>query len=305
MEANFDELYKTWPNQRDKAGTKLAYDFILKKHHYSELDLLKAAKLWAFQASDFQHQHQLLANWLRDEKFIEYIKTIEASGGFDKALEHAQMFRDAAVVVCGQWNRLRRNWWTTVDNIKDRSYAVEKALHNNFWQANWSRALELARNIFEYPSRDSIGNIKLIPSIEWFCDLEEQNVSKIIEGYFGKPTKKTDIPKLTRSKFSEEDWQEIKSCLMSTKDKILKIEAWQVRKTFISISLCYHNTTIEAHKMPHLKDDQEAVEADLKAKAKIFNDKGYTPDLAKQHKFSKAQQSFDEAKPKEDLSFLL
>jgi len=182
---DFDELYQLWPNKRDKANTKLAYDYVTSKHQLSRGDYLKAAELWSFKANDFTRANQQLANWLRDEKFLVELQEIASSGGLAQALHHAGMFRDAAVVVAGEWNRLRAAWWSSVENIKDRSYLVETALRNEFWQANWSKALHIAANVLKYAARDSIGNIVLKPNLAWFCDLKENTVSKLMEGDYG------------------------------------------------------------------------------------------------------------------------
>lgn len=285
----FDDLYASWPIKKDKANVKLAYDFNLKKHDYSPLDYIKAAKLWLAKASDFQIANQLLGNWLRDEKFITELDEIARSGGLEQALENAQIFKDLSTVVVGEWNRLKQPWWPGVQDVEARQHIIEKALRNEFFQKNWQKALLCARGVFKYAVRDSIGNIKLTPTIEWFCDIEQAHVSKILEGYFGKEDKPIPRANMQRPKFDHEDQTEISNILQGAIQQI-KGEVtpnWLVKVSFTKIDLVYKGTVIQSHNLPPLKEDQEALTKTLKGKAANLNLTGYEPDIQAQNEYAK------------------
>lgn len=289
---DFEELYKLWPTKGDKANTKLAYDFVLNKFNNSPRDYIKAAELWLFKASPFQKDRQTLANWLRDEKFEPELREIKQSGGLAQAIEHAQIFKDLAMVVMGEWNRLRRGWWAKIEDFDGRSYCVTVALRDEFFQKNWQRALSAAVNIFQYASRDSIGRIELTPSIEWFCDLNERNAAKLLEGHFGKAHKPTVIERLERPVFDPSDKADLRELFSLTKANIkekaeLKKQTdgpWKVRRRIDVLQLTYKGVVILEEPMPYKEEDIIAAQNTLLAQANLHNKNGYEPTLAKEVK---------------------
>jgi hypothetical protein len=283
MSEAFEELWSLWPNKSGKAQTRLAYDYIIKNHPYSSQDYIKAAKLWIEKATDFQHENQLLKNWLHDEKFIVEIDEIKSSGGFENAIKNVQMYQSAAVVVLGEWNRLRRPWWAKVDDINGRSYVVEKALRDEYFQRKWKIALAKLVDLMEYPERDSIGKIKLQPTIDWFCDAGEKTVARIIEGYYGFVKPKTVIQKFDKP---DVDKDFVRDILAVTRQNIENKEIkqvvegdWKVIKRMTEIRLTYKGVTIETKDMPLTRNDQDALYRTMVNTANNFNNIGYEPDL--------------------------
>lgn len=276
MEA-FEALYEMWPNKGQKAQTKLAYDYVSKKFNYSPNDYVKAAQVWMDRASDFQKDKQLLANWLRDEKFIVALNEIAASGGLSNCLQSIQMYRDAAVVVMGEWNRLRRGWWAKVEDIKGRSIFVEDALRNQFFQSNWSKALQRAHRIFEYAERDSIGNCKLRPTIEWFCSIEDNTVARILEGYWGNPAPKTEIKRYPKTDLAEKDKPVLSMMLAITKQNIEYniqqdvADRWKVLITKEEVRMMDGNTIAYTKPLPTTQSQLIFLYQDMVDEAKLNN----------------------------------
>lgn len=285
----FDDLYRMWPLKQDKGNTRLAFDFVYKQHGFSGPDYLKAAELWIFKASPFQKQHQQLANWLRDEKFLPELAEIAAQGGdLTRTLETAQLYRDLAVVVMGEWNRQRRPWWAKIEDTVNHSFVCERALRNEFFQKNWQAALAKAVLLFKYPERDAQGRQVVTPNITWFCDLDERIVSRIIEGDFGHP-QKTEVPQFTRDQFTPDDKRELRSLFENFKEQFAepgerkKIEPvpgdWSVTMTFTTITTKYKNRVIKQEPLPMKNEDQQAMYDTMLAQANRFNKEGYAPSL--------------------------
>lgn len=285
MSDDFEQLYKMWPNKGDKANTRLAYDFVYKKYELSGPDYLKAAELWIFKANDFLRKNQLLANWLRDEKFQPEIQEIASAGGISNALANAQLYRDVAHTVLHEWNRLRRPWWGKVEDFEANSYWCEQALRNEFFQKNWQRALAKAVQLFQYPERDAQGRQVVHPTISWFCDLKDFTVSKILEGEYGHVAK-TEIQRYSRETWSDEDKREIESEFNKFWETTLDLKKqqtegpWKVVMSFTKITMLYNNTTVRSEVLPRLKSDQNALHNTWLSQVETYNEMGYEPTTA-------------------------
>lgn len=278
----FETIYELWPNKGGKGPTRLAFDFIQKKHNFSGPDYIKAAKVWIARASDFQRDNQTLKNWLHDEKFIDDLNDIKTSGGLENALKNIQMFRDAASIVLHEWNRLRRPWWAKVDDITGRSYVVEQALRDEYFQRKWQVALEKLKHLMEYAERDSLGNIKLKPDIEWFCDIKEKTVARIMEGYYGFVQPKTVITKFEKSDADKDFVRDILAVTRQNIENDIKQEVagdWKVIRRMVDIRLTYKGTVIEKKEMPLTRADQDALYRTMVNQANTFNNLDYAPDL--------------------------
>lgn len=282
MSDTFDELYDLFPNKGGKGPTKLAFEFVRKNHNYSSLDYVKAATLWLAKASEFQRQNQTLKNWLHDEKFVTELDEIAASGNIDNALKNVQMFKDASVVVLGEWNRLRRGWWAKVDDIQGRSYVVEQALRDEYFQRKWPYALNKLKDLMEYAQRDGIGNIRLQPTIDWFCDIKERTVARIIEGYYGFVKPKTLITEFEKPEVDKDFIRDILAVTRQNIESNVKQEVagdWKVIRRITEIRLVYKGVTIESKEMPLTRNDQDALYRTMVNQANQFNNIDYAPDL--------------------------
>lgn len=278
----FDELYDLFPNKGGKGPTKLAFEFVRKNHPFSGPDYIKAAELWLAKATDFQRQNQLLRNWLHDEKFLVELDEIKSSGGFENALKNIQMYKDASVVVLGEWNRLRRGWWAKVDDIEGRSYIVEQALRDEYFQRKWRLALEKLKDLMEFAERDGLGNIKLQPTIDWFCDIKEKTVARILEGYYGFVKPKHVIKTFPKENIDKNFIRDIIAVTKQNIENDVKQEVsgdWKVIQRMTEIRLTYKGKTIDSKEMPLIRNDQDALYRTMVNQANQFNNIDYEPDL--------------------------
>lgn len=269
----FDAIYSKWPSQIDKAATKTAFNWVSGKYSYSPTQYVQAVELQLQLQPNIRLK---LGDWLRDESFTQFIKLIEASGGYDRAKTSLEEYKEVARTALQEWNRVAKTWWAKVEDLDSKvGMFVEAMLGSDYFAANWHKAMLRASRIFIYPYKDELGEVKLRPSIEWFL----LNATKIMEGHFGHPEPKTVIPNYEREELTPEDKDEIGKMFQEFKEKVINKNQWQAVREFTRYVLTYKGKVIKAVDVPMLKEDREAAFNDLKNEAALFNKQGYEPSL--------------------------
>jgi hypothetical protein len=187
----FSLIWKFWPNQDGRANSMTGFKFVATEEKLRSDRLINCAKAYLYETDpEFCHQ---LGNWMRDGHYQAYYiamsdaELAELANKFDSSLSSAtELIKNwnLAANMCGKIH--------PVLAIEDRIMIAKKAMRNQFFFENNTKALRQILMLMQEDWSQDDPRSFIKPTLQWFCQTQYDKftIAKILEGEYGKPRKR-------------------------------------------------------------------------------------------------------------------
>lgn len=199
----FSSIWSFWPNKDGRANSMTGFKFIATEGNLNGDLLINCAKAYLYETDpEFCHQ---LGNWMRDGHYQAYCLAMSKQELDDLSKKYDDSLA-SAIKLIENWNLSAGlcSKFNPVIAIEDRLVMAKKAMRNKFFYENNTKALRLLFLLMQEDFSHDDPRTYIKPTLQWFCQTQYDkfSVAKIIEGDYGKPSKK--YKKINRKPIKEE-----------------------------------------------------------------------------------------------------